>query len=83
MSGQQDAGVTWASEVKFQQSIGNPIEGVVIPADQNTTATYAGGVLKSAPHPEIAAQWLTFLKSQEAQAIYHQFGFRSIQGSSN
>jgi hypothetical protein len=36
-------GVTWASEVQFQESIGNPIQGIVIPADQDTTATYAGG----------------------------------------
>jgi ABC-type molybdate transport system substrate-binding protein len=56
---------------------------VVIPADQNTTATYAGDVLKDAPHPEIAAQWLAFLKTSEAQAIYHQFGFQSIKSSSN
>ena len=51
MSGQLDAGVTWASEVRFQQSIDNPIEGIVIPANQNTTAIYGGGVLKNAPHP--------------------------------
>ena len=82
MSGQADAGVTWASEVRFQQSIGNPIEGVAIPADQNTTATYAGGVMSDAPHPAIAAQWLAFLKSSEAQAIYHQFGFRSLPDAS-
>ncbi len=31
---------------------------------------------------EIAAQWLEFLKSQEAQDIYHQFGFGSIPSSS-
>src|ERR1700756_771087 len=67
MSGQLDAGVTWASEVRFQRSINNPIEGVVIPANQNTTAIYAGGVLRNASHPELAAQWLEFLKSREAQ----------------
>ena len=78
MSERVDAGVTWASEVLFQQTIHNPIEGVVIPAAQNTTATYAGGVLKNAPHPQIAAEWLAFLKSEQAQTIYHQFGFRSI-----
>lgn len=78
MSGRVDAGVTWASEVRFQQSIHNPIEDVVIPANQNTTATYAGGVLKNAPHPEIAAEWLAFLNSEPAQTIYHKFGFRSI-----
>ena len=82
MSGRADAGVTWASEVRFQESIGNPIKGIVIPADLNTTAIYAGGVMQDAPHPAIAAQWLAFLKSPQAQTIYHQYGFRSIADSS-
>jgi ABC-type molybdate transport system substrate-binding protein len=78
MSGRVDAGVTWASEVRFQESIGNPIQGVTIPAAQNVTAIYAGGVLKDALHPEAAAAWLSFLKTPQAQAIYHQYGFRSL-----
>jgi ABC-type molybdate transport system substrate-binding protein len=82
MSGQVDAGVTWASEVRFQESVGNPIKGIVIPADLNTTATYAGGVMQDAPHPAIAAQWLAFLKSPQAQTIYRQYGFRPIEDSS-
>jgi ABC-type molybdate transport system substrate-binding protein len=82
MSGQVDAGITWASEVSFQESIGNPIKGIVIPADLNTTATYAGGVMQDAPHPAIAAQWLAFLKSPQAQTIYRQYGFRSVEDSS-
>lgn len=82
MSGQADAGVTWASEVRFQERIGNPIQGVAIPADQNTTATYAGGVMSDAPHPEIAAEWLSFLKTPEAQTIYHQYGFHSVPNTS-
>jgi hypothetical protein len=48
MQGKSDAGVTWASEVRFQEKIGNPIKGVPIPADQNTTAIYAAGVLHTA-----------------------------------
>lgn len=80
MQGDADAGVTWASEVRFQESIRNPIEGVAIPAGQNTTAVYAGGVVTGAPHPVQAAQWLDFLISPEAQAIYHQYGFRSLGG---
>ena len=82
MSGQVDAGVTWASEVRFQESIGNPIKGIVIPADLNTIATYAGGVMQDAPHPAIAAQWLAFLKSPQAQTIYRQYGFRPAEDSS-
>ena len=79
MNGTVDAGVTWASEVRFQESLGNPIEGVVIPDAQNTTATYAGGIVKNSPHPAAAAAWLAFLQSQEAEAIYRQFGFRPAQ----
>ncbi len=76
MSGAADAGVTWASEVRFQQSIGNPIEGVSIPDNQNTVAIYAGGILKNAPHPDAATRWIEFLQTAEAQAIYRQFGFK-------
>ncbi len=78
MSGSADAGVTWASEARFQQSIGNPIEAVAIPAAQNTTAIYAGGVMKNAPHPAAASAWLAFLQTKEGQAIYRQFGFGPV-----
>jgi ABC-type molybdate transport system substrate-binding protein len=78
MSKQVDAGVTWGSEVSFQKSIGNPIEGVAIPSDQNAIAIYGGGVVKDAPHAELAAQWLSFLQSAEAQSIYHHYGFQSL-----
>lgn len=80
LSGAADAGVTWSSEVRFQQSIGNPIAGVAIPAEQNTNAIYAAGVMKTAPHRSAAEQWVKFLQSSEAQSIYHQFGFRSLKG---
>jgi ABC-type molybdate transport system substrate-binding protein len=78
MEGKVDAGVTWASEVRFQESIGNPIQGVTIPASQNVTAIYAGGVMNDAPHPQAAAEWLAFLKTPQAQAMYHRYGFRSL-----
>lgn len=75
MEGKADAGVTWASEVRFQESLGNPIAGVPIPAAQNTTAIYAGGMMKDAPHAAAAREWLAFLRSPQAQTIYAQFGF--------
>ncbi len=83
MSGKVAAGVTWASEVRFQESIGNPIQGVTIPPSQNVTATYAGGVMKNAAHPKIAAAWLAFLRSPEAQTIYHRYGFHSLPASAH
>jgi len=75
LGGQSDAGVTWASEVQFQVSIGNPIAGVKIPADQNTTAIYAAGVLSGASHEAAARAWVAYLASPEAQSIYREYGF--------
>lgn len=74
-----DAGVVWASEVSFQQKIGNPIEGVPIPEQQNTTAIYAAGILPQAPHHAAAQAWLTYLQTGEAQAAYAEFGFKPYQ----
>jgi ABC-type molybdate transport system substrate-binding protein len=75
LSGQSDAGVTWTSEVRFQESIGNPITGVKIPIRDNTTAVYAAGVLSNAPHKTAARNWVTYLMSPEAQSIYRSYGF--------
>lgn len=81
LDGVADAGVTWASEVRFQQKTGNPIAGVAIPADQNTTAVYAAGVLRDAPHPDAARAWVKFLSSPEAQAVYREYGFGPATGT--
>lgn len=75
LEGLSDAGVTWQSEVRFQQSIGNPIEGVAIPSRENATGVYAAGVVRGARHPEAAAEWIRFLQTSTAQAIYKSFGF--------
>jgi ABC-type molybdate transport system substrate-binding protein len=78
MQGKSDAGVTWASEVRFQQMIHNPIDGVTIPASQNITAVYAAGVLKNAPHAAAARAWVTFLTTPAAHAIYRDYGFQAV-----
>ncbi|HWF39540.1 MAG TPA: substrate-binding domain-containing protein [Candidatus Acidoferrales bacterium] len=82
MNGQADAGVTWGSEVRFQESIGNPIQGIPIPAAENTTETYSAGLMTNAPHKTAATQWLAFLKSEQAQAVYRQYGFHSLPAAS-
>jgi len=75
MKGQSEAGVTWSSEVRFQEKIGNPITGIPIPQNQNVTADYGAVVLRNAPHPEAAHAWVAFLNSPEAQSVYREFGF--------
>lgn len=81
MSGAADAGVTWSSEVAFQEKIGNPIAGVKIPERENVTGIYAAGVLRGAPHADAARAWVTFLTSDEAQAIYRKYGFGPAPGA--
>ena len=52
MQGRAEAGVTWQSEAVFQEQAGHPIAHVDIPASQNTTAIYAGAMVKNAAHPD-------------------------------
>jgi ABC-type molybdate transport system substrate-binding protein len=80
LGGQSDAGVTWSSEVRFQEKIGNPIAGVAIPANENTTAIYAAGVLRNPSHAAAAHAWVAYLTSAEAQAAYRKYGFGPANG---
>jgi hypothetical protein len=81
MNGKSDAGVVWASEVKFQEKVGSPISGVSIPDSENVTATYAAGMMRGAPHRAAAMAWLAYLQTPEAQAAYAEFGFQPVGNS--
>lgn len=81
MEGKSDAGVVWASEVRFQEKVGSPIAGVPIPDRENATAIYAAGLIRNAPHRDAALAWLAYLKSDEAQAAYAEFGFKPYKES--
>lgn len=76
MLGRADAGITWQSEAVFQREVGNPIGQVSIPEDQNVTASYAAALLKAAPHPQAGQQWVDFLRSPNALAIFEHYGFK-------
>ena len=72
---QSDAGPVWYSEAYYQQMIGHPIEMIAIPDKENITATYMAGLMKNAPHPEAAKDFMHFLQSETAKAIYRKYGF--------
>ncbi len=80
MQGIADAGVTWQSEAMFQEQAGHPIDHVDIPAQQNSTAIYAGAEVKDAPHPQAAQAWLDYIHSPSALAIFESYGFKAYQG---
>ncbi|MGY4310790.1 substrate-binding domain-containing protein [Bradyrhizobium sp. JR3.5] len=83
MRGRAQAGVTWKSEAAFQEQAGNPIAQVDIPRAQNTTAIYAGAEVRSAPHPEAAQLWLSFVRSPAALAIFKRYGFKPFTGTTS
>jgi ABC-type molybdate transport system substrate-binding protein len=71
-----EAGVTWRSEVIFQEEIGNPIGHVDIPAEVNTDANYSAAMVTGAPHHEAVRLWLDFLRSDRAFRILERYGFK-------
>ncbi|MDE2516622.1 MAG: substrate-binding domain-containing protein [Rhodospirillales bacterium] len=79
MQGLAQAGVTWKSEAIFQEQAGHPISHVDIPAAQNTTAIYAGALVRGAAHPAAGKAWLHFVQSDAAIAIFEKYGFRRYQ----
>jgi molybdate transport system substrate-binding protein len=68
--------VTWQSEAVFQEQVGHAISQVDIPLNQNTTAIYAGAVVKGARHAMAARRWLDFLRSRQGLAIFERYGFK-------
>jgi ABC-type molybdate transport system substrate-binding protein len=77
MQGLVEAGVTWKSEALFQEQIGNPIGHVDIPPAANTIANYSAAMVKDAPHPEAARDWLAFIQSETAfTTAFERYGFK-------
>lgn len=83
MQGRAQAGVTWQSEAAFQEQVGNPISHVDIPTALNTTAIYAGAEVRSAPHPDAARLWLSFVRSPAALSIFGRYGFKPFTSAAS
>lgn len=79
LDGESDAGPVWYTEAYYQQMLGHPVERIDIPDSENTYAQYMGGVLKNAPHPKAAQDFMDFLLSEHGQAIYRKYGFLAPQ----
>jgi molybdate transport system substrate-binding protein len=75
MYNQSDAAPVWYSEAYYQKMIGKPVDMVEIPANENVSNTYAAGQLKNAPHLQAAEDFMVFLVSPAAKAIYRYYGF--------
>jgi molybdate transport system substrate-binding protein len=75
MYNQSDAAPVWYSEAYYQKMIDHPVELVEIPQKENIQAQYIAGLMKTAPHPQAAKDFMDFLVSPAAKAIYRKYGF--------
>ncbi|MCX3264193.1 molybdate ABC transporter substrate-binding protein [Pedobacter agri] len=73
--GKSDVAPVWYSEVFYQKMIGHPVDMVEIPQKENIEAQYIAGLMKSAPHPQAAKDFMTFLTSEAAKQVYRKYGF--------
>lgn len=64
--GSLDAVIVWDAVAAY---FADSTQVVPIPREQNVISTVAVAVLKSSPHPELAAEFLDFVASDEGKAI--------------
>lgn len=79
MQGLADAGPTWYTEAFFQRMIGNPIDLVEIADSVNLRVTYGAASLKAAPHRQAARDFIAFMRTPPAQAVYRKYGFLEVR----
>jgi len=72
---QSDAAPVWYTEAYYQQMIKHPVDLIEIPPSENITASYIAGQMNGAPHLQAAKDFMDFLVSPTARAIYIKYGF--------
>tara|TARA_R110002096_G_scaffold246654_11_gene438989 strand:+ start:22221 stop:22844 length:624 start_codon:yes stop_codon:yes gene_type:complete len=76
-NGKADVGIVWTSEVAHAIKEGRAIAGVAIPAPFNKQdeVAYAIGPMLSGRNATNAKRFMTYLATDQAQAIYAGYGF--------
>lgn len=71
--GEADAGIVYATDALTSP---DKVDAVKIPDDQNAIASYPAAPLKVSEHQEEAADFVAWLRSDEAQRILRNAGFQ-------
>jgi molybdate transport system substrate-binding protein len=70
--GEADAGIVYRSDALVARG---KVDVVAIPPELNVTAEYPIAVLKAAPHPALAREWVTLLRSPAGVEALREAGF--------
>ena len=73
MLGEADAGIVYLSDVTGDAA--QRVRTIPIPPEFNVVALYPAAVLRDAQQPALAAEFVSFLGSPNAQAILASYGF--------
>lgn len=76
--GEADAGIVYTSDVT--PDLASQVLQIRIPDRQNVVASYPIAPLVDAPDPELAQAFITFVLSEQGQAILGKWGFGSPPG---
>lgn len=71
--GEADAGIVYTSDVT--PDIASQVQQIAIPEAQNVVATYPIAPLADAPAPTLAQSFISFVLSEDGQAILARWGF--------
>ena len=71
-SGNAEAGFVYRTDAMISR---RARLGFQIPADQTPPISYPAAIIRASPHVESAQQFLAFLKSPAASAIFKKYGF--------
>jgi molybdate transport system substrate-binding protein len=73
--GEADAGIVYASDA----TANGELLTIAIPVEHNITARYPIAILASAPDPDLAAEFISYVTSPEGQAVLKEWGFSSME----
>jgi molybdate transport system substrate-binding protein len=71
-SGNVEAGIVYKTDASISKKVKVAFE---VPAGEGPVITYPMAALKSSAHAEAAKQYLDFLDTPEAKAVFEKFGF--------
>jgi molybdate transport system substrate-binding protein len=69
--GEGDAAIVYVTDAKSGQNL----RTIDVPSDSNVLATYGGAAVKASPNGTAAADFLTWLRGSDAQAVLQAHGF--------
>lgn len=74
--GEVDAGIVYATDAKISDRV---TVVAVFPEESHDPIRYPAAVCTASAHPAAAGEFLTFLQSQEARAVFEKLGFTVME----